>query len=213
MARKTFTASVFALILSVGVFTQNAGAQAATTAPPGPARIGVINIQAAIVNTNEGKREFAALQQKFEPKQTELKGLKDEIDALQKQLAAQQDKLSDDERTNRTRTIAEKQKTLQRDYEDAQNDFQSQQNDAANRIGEKMMAVIDKYARANGITVVLDVSNPQSSPVLWASETVNIGPAIVEAYNAQSTATAPPAATKPAAPGAATRKPTTTPKK
>ena len=48
-----------------------------------------------------------------------------------------------------------------------------------------MMGVLDTYAKANGYTVILDVSG-QGSPVLWASETTDITQPIVEAYNVQS---------------------------
>src|SRR5689334_4355749 len=93
-------------LAAAGAFSVAGFAQAATTssavAPSGAAatagKIGVINIQAAIVNTNEGKRDFEALTKKFEPTQTKLKALNDEIENDKKQLQAQQDKLNDDAR-------------------------------------------------------------------------------------------------------------------
>ena len=73
-----------------------------------------------------------------------------------------------------------------------------------NRLGGKMMNVLEAYAKNNGYAVVLDVSNPQTTPVLWASEATNITKPVVDAYNAQSPAA--PAA-KPAGSGAAANKP------
>src|ERR1700744_5741017 len=55
-------------------------------APTGSTKIAVINFQAAVMQTNEGQRNFAELRKKFEPKQTQLKTEADEIDALKKQL-------------------------------------------------------------------------------------------------------------------------------
>jgi outer membrane protein len=188
-----------AVLASAGAFAQTAPAAPAAALPSGPAKIGIINIQQAIVATNEGRRDLEALQKKFEPKQTELQNLNKEVTDLQNQLKTQGDKLNEDARNNLVKSIDTKQKSLQRSFEDAQSDFQSQQNDIVNRIGGKLMEVLDKYAKDNNYTVILDVSS-QQSPVLWAAQTTDVTKPIVDAYNAQSGVPAPatPAAAKPA---------------
>jgi outer membrane protein len=168
--------------------TGNAGA--APVAATGVGKIAIINIQQAIVATNEGRRDFEALNKKFDPKQSELKAAADEIDRLKKDLSANTEKLSEDERAKRVQAIDAKQKALQRNAEDAQNDYQQQSNEVGNRIGGKLMEVMDKYARQNGIGVVIDVSSQYNS-VLWGSEQANITAPVVEAFNAQSGVAAP----------------------
>src|SRR5215813_441234 len=79
-----------------------AQAPAATPAPsanagPAPTKIGIVNIQDAIIATNEGKKEFDALQARFAPKQNELKTLNDEVENLKKDLQAKGDKLNEEE--------------------------------------------------------------------------------------------------------------------
>jgi Skp family chaperone for outer membrane proteins len=226
----TLTLRIFALSLGLStLFTAASLAQAATSpAPAGSApanapaatRIGIVHIQDAIFATNEGKKEVDALQQKFNPKQAELKNLNDEVENLKKQFQAQGDKLSDEQRASRAKEIEIKQKTLQRNYEDAQAEFQQAEQEVLNRIGGKMLTVLEKYAKANGYAVVMDVSNPQT-PVLWASQGTVITKELVEAYNAENPAVAPAAkpaagagaaATRPAAPRPATS-PAATPKK
>ena len=91
---------------------------------------------------------------------------------------------------------------LQRDLEDAQNDYQQQSNEIAQRVGTKLMQTVEKYAQQNGFGVVIDVSS-QQSPVLWASESVNITKPVIDAYNQVSGVPAPatqPSASAPAAP-------------
>ncbi|MEO6119233.1 MAG: OmpH family outer membrane protein, partial [Terriglobales bacterium] len=127
-----------------------------------------------------------------------------------KQLQAQGDKLNQDELANRNRTIQQKEKNLQRLLEDAQQDFQTQQNELAQRIGGKMMQVIETYARANGLALVVDGSNPQSG-LIWAAEQTNISQQIVDLYNTQSGIAAPPRPAGAAAPGAAAPKANTPP--
>src|SRR5579864_3502349 len=95
MKSKIVSTLSIAVLLAVGAFAQAAdtnAAPAATTSNPiigGPTKVAIINIQAAIANTNEGQRDLDALQKKFEPKQIELKSLNDEVDNLKKQLATQ----------------------------------------------------------------------------------------------------------------------------
>ena len=60
MTRNLVRTAVVTLALTMGAFAQTAPTAAAPTsapAPTGPAKIGIINIQGAVANTNEGKRD------------------------------------------------------------------------------------------------------------------------------------------------------------
>ncbi len=201
------------LVLVWGISATRAQAPAAGS--PSGNKVGIVSIQDAIANTNEGKKELEALQQKFAPRQAALQSQNDELENLKKQLQAQGDKLSDDERNSRVRSATEKQKTLQRSAEDFQNEVQQAEQEILNRLGKKMLDVLEKYAKENGYSVVMDVSNPQT-PVLYANPGTNITKNLVDAYNAESpSAPAPKPAAKPAG-AAATRPPASgaaTPKK
>jgi outer membrane protein len=195
-------------------FAQGAEAPAgapAGTAGPVPTKIGVVNIQQAIGECAEGKKEIDLLQKKFDPKQAELKGLSDEVENLKKQYQAQADKLSEEEKGSRAKAIDIKQKSFQRNLEDAQAEFQQAQQDVINRIGAKMLAVLEKYAAANNYAVVLDVSNPQTSPVLWATQGTVITKELVDAYDKENPAGAAAPVSKPTGAAGTTQRPATTP--
>ncbi|HEX4606089.1 MAG TPA: OmpH family outer membrane protein [Candidatus Angelobacter sp.] len=188
---------VLTVTLALGLGMSNAArAQAPAAGSPSGTKVGIVSIQDAIANTNEGKKELEALQQKFAPRQAALQGQNDEVENLKKQLQAQGDKLSEDERGNRVRLASEKQKTLQRNYEDFQNEVQQAEQEILNRLGKKMLEVLEKYAKDNNFAVVMDVSNPQT-PVLYAHPGTNITKELIDAYNAGSPVAAP--AAKPAA--------------
>ena len=189
--------TVLALLFSLAAF-----AQTATPAPPaaapagataaGPGKIGIINIRGAIVSTNEGQRDFQALQAKFNPKRSELETLNREVEDLKNQLSKTGDKLNADARDNLLRQIDTKQKSLNRALEDAQNDFGAQENEIAGRIAQKLAEVLDKYAKQNGYALIFDTSG-QSSPVIWADvNSVDVTQALVDAYNAATGVPAPP---------------------
>jgi outer membrane protein len=207
---------IAAVILSVTAFAQTgkaaatpgAAAPATSAAVAPPTKVGIINIQQAILASNEGRRDFEALSKKYEPKQAELTRANAEIEELKKQLTNQGEKMAEDARAKLVKQIDTKQRDLQHSAESAQADFQSEQNDLANKIGSKMMQVLDKYAKDNAYAVILDVSN-QQSPVLWADiRSVDVTDPIVAAYNAQSGVPAQPTATaRPSAPAATPARP------
>lgn len=198
-------AKLLALFLGFGLVASTAARAQNPAGGPASSKIGIVAIQAAIANTNEGKKELDALQQRFTPRQLELKNQNDEIESLKKQLQAQGDKLTDDARASQVRTIETKQKALQRSGEDFQNEVQQAELELLNRLGGKMQKVMETYAKTNGYTVILDVSNAQTTPVMYASETANITKELIDAYNAQSPVAAP--AAKPAGSGAANKAP------
>jgi outer membrane protein len=185
----------FALIVTLASgFVLSAAAQtpAATAAPAGPAKIAVIAFQVAVAQTNEGQRNFADLQKKYDPRRQQLKVLSDEVDSLTKQLQAQGDKLSPAEQQSRATAIDTKKKQLDRDAQDAQTDFQQEMQDVYNSLASKVYDVMQSYAELKGLTLVLDVSQ-QQSPVLYASTATNITKEIIDAYNVKSGVPAPPA--------------------
>jgi outer membrane protein len=180
-------------------------------------KIGTINIEQAVVGTNEGQRDFEALRKKLEPKQNELKGQNDELQGLQEQLQKQGDKLNEDARASLVKQIETKKKSFDRSVQDAQEDAQNQQKEIFQRILQKMAPVIVKHAQEGGFAMIVDTSNPwPQSPILWYGEGGDITKAVVDLYNTQSGVPAPtpsgaakPAATKPAAPKLGAPKPAT----
>jgi outer membrane protein len=212
--KQKFALYTLALLLafSVTAIAQTARPAVPSPAPAGPppTKIGTIYLRQAVIFCNEGQRDFAALQKRFEPKQNELQAMNKEVEDLKKQLNTQGDNLNDDARANLVKSIEQKQKSLQRSAEDAQTDLQAQQEETANRIANKIGQVLDKFAKDNGYAVILDVSNPQS-PVIWAGASVDVTKDIVEAYNVQSGVPAPPPAAPSAGTTGATRKPATAP--
>jgi len=180
-------------------------AAAAPSVPAGPPKIAVIAFQVAVAQTNEGQRNFADLQKKYDPKRQQLKSLNDEIDNLTKQLQTQGEKLTEGERASRAKTIDDKKKQLERSAEDAQNDFQQEMQEMYNTLASKVYDVLASYSQQQGFTLVLDVSQ-QQNPVLYASESTNITKPVIDAYNVKSGVPAPPAGSAPApAPAAAPR--------
>lgn len=195
-------------LVSLGAFAQTSAAAPASVAPP--TKVGIIRMQDAILGTNEGKRDFEALQAKYQPKQSELQKAGQQLDADKKKFSEQGDKMNEDAKATLQKQIEKEQRDLQTQLEAAQQDFQGEQNDIYNRIGQKFMQTLDKYAKDGGYAVILDVSNPQSG-VLWANlASIDVTDQVVNLYNAASGVAAPPAKTS-AAPRPTVARPAATP--
>lgn len=189
-------------------------AQAAPAAgAAGPKSVGIINLRLAIGSTAEGKQASAELQSQFAPRSAEIDTMTKQINDLQQKLQAGQGKLSQDEEARLTAEGQRLTQRLDRRRNDFQEDASAAQQDVLERIGRKMVDVLDRYSRENGFSVVLDVSG-QNSPILYASDQVNVTQDIIRLYDQAypvktGAGTAP--APKPATPKPATPPPTKPP--
>jgi outer membrane protein len=192
MAMRSSLVSAAALVcLAFGAYAQ------------APAKVGVISVQGAIVGTKDGQKASQELDNKFSPKKKEFDARQAEIAQLQDQYNKGGTVMNEDKRNQLARDIDEKKKRLERDMQDAQEELQNEQQRLLQSLGQRMMAVIEKYAKDNGYTMILDVSNP-NTPVLYASSAIDITQDIISLYDKTSSnggPTATPAVPGTAAPG------------
>lgn len=204
-------ALVAAGLLSTGTAWAQGTAAAASAAP---AKVGVVNIRQAIVATAEGKQASAELQSQFAPRQTELENLNKQINDLRQRLQASQGKLSADEEARLTKDGQRLASQFDRKQTEFNEDINAAQGDVIDRIGRKMVDVLDRYSRENGYSIVLDTS-AQNTPILYASNQIDLTQDIIrlfdQAYPVKAGAATPqkPAAAKPAP--ATTQPPATKP--
>lgn len=149
---------------------------------PVPSKIGVFNMQVAITNTQEGKRDYGELQAKFAPRQTELQNLQKQIQDINTRLQNGTNTLSDAEKYRLSDEYQRMTRELQRKQQEARDDYQDAQEDMIDSLGHKMMTVLDKYSRQNGYAVIIDTSS-QQTPVIYAANGVNITEDIVKLYD------------------------------
>lgn len=197
------------LLGTVAVRAQNA--PAAGSAPAG--KVAVINARQAIVSTAEGKQASAELQSQFAPRTGDLENVGKQISALRQRLEAGAGTLSDEEKVRLQRQIDTLTHQGQRKQDEYQEDVNAAQAEVVDRIGRKMIDVLERYGRENGYVVILDTS-AQQSPVLYFSNQIDITQDIVRLYDQAypvKGGSGAPAATKPAAKPASSQRPATKP--
>ena len=199
-----------AVLAAAGLFCA-AAISAQGTAPGSAAagKLGVISVRQAIASTAEGKQAGAELQSQFAARQNELENLNKQINELRQRLEAGTGKLSQDEQGRLQRQGETMARQLERKQTEYQEDVNAAQADVFDRIGRKLVDVLDRYARENGYIAILD-SSAQNTPILFASTNIDVTQDIVHLYDqAYPVKGGPPAgaAVKPAA----TPKPATPP--
>jgi outer membrane protein len=193
-----------AALAAAGLLSAHVAAAQAAAPAAGANKVGVISIRQAIASTAEGKQAGAELQSQFAARQSELENMNKQISDVRSKLDAGGQKLSQEEQARLTRQGELLTRQMQRKQDEYQEDVNAAQSEVFDRIGRKMVDVLDRYARENNFTVVLD-SSAQNTPILFASTNIDITQDIVRLYDgaypvkggAPATGAAKPAATTP----------------
>jgi outer membrane protein len=139
-------------------------------------KIGIVNIQRAIIETTEIKKAQVALETKYKPRQAELEKMQKELADLQAQL--QSGKLNPQAEQELTARGQRRQREAQRMSEDLQGDVDRERNDVLQKAGQRMSDVIKKIAEEKGLDVVVDVST-----TLYFKPALDITPEAIAGFN------------------------------
>jgi outer membrane protein len=165
---------IAALLMTPAVWAQ--------AAAPSAGKVGVINIQAAIASTAEGKQAAAELQSQFTPRMNELQNLQKQIEDLRNRLQTGQSTLSDEEKARLQREGDTLTRTYQRKQQELQDDTNDAQQEVVNRIGRKLVDILNKYSKDQGYVIVLDDSS-QQTPVIYAANQIDVTQDIIRLYD------------------------------
>jgi outer membrane protein len=185
VSRTVFALAALALAAGPATAQQFESVPQGQPAAPAPAasgvKIGLISVQAAMLRTQEGRKAGEDLRAQFAPRQAELEKMQEEIRDIDNQLRTQGRTLSEDAQFQLGRQLEQKRKQFTRMQQDYEEDAEAAQNDIIARLSPKIRQVMDRYARENGLTLILNVFD--GGPVVWAIPTVDITDAIVRLYD------------------------------
>jgi len=192
---------IFLPAIALGAAMLSQGQTAAPAQTPAQTKVGIIHIQNAIISTKDGQKAASELTARFAPRKGELEKKQSTISQLQDQLRKGSNTMSEEAKQKLMREIDQNTKSLNRETEDAQAELDQEQNKIMQELGQRIMAVIDKYAKDNGYALILDVSS-QQTPVLYATNSIDITQDIIALYDknapAATTSSKPAAALPPA---------------
>jgi outer membrane protein len=154
-------------------------------------KIGVVNMQKALATIQEGQKASQELAAKVNPKQREFNTRQQEIADLEAQLN-RGTAMTDEKKAELASEIDSKKKRLDRDTQDADEELRNEQQDLLQKLGQRMMAVITKYAKDNNYMLVLGAGDA-SNQVVFATPATDITDIIVSLYDkTYASQTSPP---------------------
>ncbi|MGZ9156629.1 MAG: OmpH family outer membrane protein [Candidatus Binatia bacterium] len=171
---------------------------AATPGPTAPSTVSVPDSKVALIDSSafadekQGIAKFVSalkrVNAEFQPRQTELQTLQQQIEKaksdLQKAAPVQDAKVT---QTQQDR-IAVMETEFKRKGEDAQAAFNKRLEEVLGPIYEDIGKALDGFAKARGITLILDVTKVQG--IVSAADAMDITRAFIAEFNSKNPATA-----------------------
>jgi outer membrane protein len=139
-------------------------------------KVGVVNVQKAMLDSDELKKVSSDVEAKYKPKQDELLKLQNDLQSIQQQL--QSNKLTPQAQQDLQLQGQRKQRDAQRLSDDLQQEFDRDRQDILGKAAAKMTEVVKKVAEEKGFDMVIDVSQ-----ALYFKPAMDISADVLAAYN------------------------------
>ena len=196
--RATAAVAFLAAISAGSVFAQTRPTTPAGSPPATSQTAAIPETKIALVNTDEfadektGITRLVAAMKKvdleFQPRRTDLQTLQQQIEKattdLNKAAPVQDPKVT----AQQNDKIEQMKKEFQRKGEDAQAAYQKRLQEVLGPVYDDIGKALDAYAKAHGITLVLDVTKIQG--IVSASESLDITRPFITEFNSKNPATA-----------------------
>jgi outer membrane protein len=143
-------------------------------------KAGIIRFGVLLTNLN---REFEKVQKDLNDTALRIQQLQDEVTKAQA-AAAVVDPKSIQAKIDQAEQL---QKDYKRKGEDAQTNYSKRRAEVFQPLQEDISKALDAFAKANGITIIIDASQV---PVVYVADSVDVTKAFIAAFNAKNPATA-----------------------
>jgi len=146
-------------------------------------KIGIINPQEVLQNSLKGKKAIERLKSLQISKQKRYEAMQKEIEALEKETMSPA--LNQDARDKKTLDLQNKRVEIKRFTEDAQKESMAAQQKEFESIQRDLMPLIEKIAKADGFSLILDLN---TAGVTYFEPAIDITEKVVKAYDEPSSA-------------------------
>jgi outer membrane protein len=179
-------------------------ALAAAPAARAEFKLGYVDFQRALRETDEGKATTANLKKDFDEKQKVLTSRSEEVKRLQEDLQRQAALLTPEAKMAKGAELERKMMEAQELYMKLQQELSVKERDAMRPLNDKMIGLAREIAQADGFTVVVDRGE---SGIIYAPDSLDLTNELIRKYNARfpagKAAPKPAPAPAPVAPAAA----------
>ena len=143
-------------------------------------KIAVVDVDQAINATDQGKKAREEIQSKQKQAEAQLKPLLDKGKALASEIQEKRFVLSEDALRQKQLDLAEIQSDLRAKGAELEGQFKVDYERIVGPLRNKLVGIIDDYAKEQGFTIVLERGTPG---LLYAKEALDITDQVVQRFN------------------------------
>jgi outer membrane protein len=162
-----------------------AGAAVAAPAQAVGLRIAVVNYGVLLQESPQAKAAVASLRAEFAPKQRTLQSQANQLKAKEDTLKKNEATMTQDQRDQAELDLRERYQDLARKQSEIQDDVNTRRNELMSQLQKTLVQVVQSYAKQQRYDLVL------ADGVIYASEGLDITPAILTALKSQPSRRAP----------------------
>lgn len=122
-------------------------------------KVGIIDVQRAILETGQIKKAQAEMEAKFKPRQDELEAAQKELQDIQRQLETGGQTLTPAQTSDLQSRGQLVQRRAQRLQEDLEAQVTRDRDGILAQVGQRLQEIVTKMATAKDLDVLIDVSN------------------------------------------------------
>ncbi len=143
-------------------------------------KIGVVDLQKALNQSERGKRAKEELKAEFDAKTKEIEAKKAEIEALRRELQKKGVLLSPKARTEKEEEYRTKLRDLKYAIDDAKAELATKENELSSQILKELVDMIRKKGRKEGYALILEANGG----VIYVAPSLDITSKVIKAYDA-----------------------------
>ena len=146
-------------------------------------KIGVVDLQRAINETEDGRQAKRRLKKVFDERQKSLDEKQKALKAQKESLERQQDVLSEDALRKKAEKFQAEVMELQNEYMQYQQELSAKESELTQKILEKMQKILRRIGQTDGYTLIIEANE---GGVVWVPNNLDLTDVLIQRYNQQA---------------------------
>jgi outer membrane protein len=146
-------------------------------------KIGVVDLQRAINETEDGRQAKRRLKKVFDERQKSLDEKQKALKAQKESLERQQDVLSEDALRKKAEKFQAEVMELQNEYMQYQQELSAKESELTQKILEKMQTILRRIGQTDGYTLIIEANE---GGVVWVPNNLDLTDVLIQRYNKQA---------------------------
>jgi outer membrane protein len=145
-------------------------------------KIGVVDLQRAINETEDGRQAKRRLKKLFDERQQSLNEKQESLKAQKESLERQQDVLSEDALKKKVEKYQSDLMELQNEYVQYQQELSQKEAELTQKILEKMQEILRRIGQTEGYTLIVEANE---GGIVWVPSNLDLTDVLIQRYNQQ----------------------------